>query len=431
VTIPIEETAVAVLSLNRLPVVDAAGDVFAYVLEVEGGSDQDVAELLAGVVARYSIDGITTGRAVLLPGRLPVLALEELDGATAPEVAFTVSEQQLSDLPTAEALHAQRARRRKVFVSDLRTPNQLVPLKGRADGILLDATAHGPEDVRSICSAAAGSGLAVLMTDVADADQHRAYVAAGVSGSSGPHTVLADELRPRGLCTDRVNTQRLVALLADSQHEITQVEAIVHDDAGLAWRLLQLVDDEPGGQRLRVTSLRQALVAVGSGQLREWISLQAEVGVDNGIDSNADRELAAAVLIRARFCQEITGLVPEADADEGFLAGMLSGVVDILGVDLEEVLAHVHVGMNIERALRDGEGSLAVPMSMIRSPSVAVGTARQAGLDPRAVTYAYLDAVSVAGRMLRRHPDVQDDLQRQSEIGRRLSLARWNEPATD
>ena len=106
----------AVLSLNRLPVVDAAGDVFAYVLEVEGGSDQDVAELLAGVVARYSIDGITTGRAVLLPGRLPVLALEELDGATAPEVAFTVSEQQLSDLPTAEALHAQRARRRKVFV---------------------------------------------------------------------------------------------------------------------------------------------------------------------------------------------------------------------------------------------------------------------------------------------------------------------------
>jgi hypothetical protein len=62
----------------------------------------------------------------------------------------------------------------------------------------------------------AGSGLAVLMTDVAGADLHRAYVAAGVSGSSGPNTVLADELRPRGLCTDRVNTQRLVALLAEA-----------------------------------------------------------------------------------------------------------------------------------------------------------------------------------------------------------------------
>lgn len=414
----------------RLPVVAQGGEVFAYLFDHQGAPAEDAQRMLSAVVAEFELDEIALDRTLILQAGRDLLATLDLARFPSVEVALCVPVADLDDPQVRAAVDRHRSLGVSVLASEVGPAalvESLVDLVDVVDGVVLDARVLGADQVRSLCAIAAADRLAVLVTGVSTPEQHRGFVEAGAMGSCGPHTLLASDQTSAVVHSQRLVALRLAALLSDPDYAVSALSEVVHSDAGLSLRLLRMVNSAATAQRREVTSIEAAIVAVGPRVLRDWAYL-ASVGSSNA----HDLERALMVLVRARFCEELADLVPEVDRSQAFLAGLLAGVVDVLGAAVDTVLAEVAVPAQVVAAVADGAGPLGRVVTLAGSHGSASRTVTDTGLSQTQVMRAYLHAVSATGRAVRVTDEAREARQeapvRRSELGRRLNVARFSRP---
>ncbi len=141
---------------------------------------------------------------------------------------------------------------------------------------------------------------------------------------------------------------QLLAALSDPDSTPEDLERIVSVDPGLSLRVLGAVNSAAGAGR-EVGSLKQALVLLGRRSLSTWVLLAAFGG------ASGDRQQMVTVLTRARTCELLTGQVG-LDAPTAYAAGLLSGVVDVLGCDPAQIAREARLDDELTRALVGREG---------------------------------------------------------------------------
>lgn len=214
------------------------------------------------------------------------------------------------------------------------------------------------------------------------------------------------------LAPSRLTRMRIMAVLSTDDVDIDELIKLVGQDAGLSLRLLRATNAASFGLNRTVSSIRDAVVALGLTRLRQWVTLMVVADI-----TEADPEQLGQLLIRAR-CSQLLAESVGLPGEPAYIGGLLSAVADLFNEPTDRVLNGVPLDQALTAALVTGTGPLGEVLATVRAytasgvepapdtPPPALATA-----DPAALASLYLTAVRWANATLSdlsselRHPE--------------------------
>jgi len=142
-------------------------------------------------------------------------------------------------------------------------------------------------------------------------------------------------------------------LIGDAEN--SELEAVFKQEPGLTLNLLRLTNSVACGLPVKITSLRHAITLLGRRQLQRWLQLLLYTA-HTGKGNNPLLQLAAT---RGRLMELLSEKLAPRDkafADNAFMAGILSLTPALLGQPIEEIVASLTLGREVQAALCEHEG---------------------------------------------------------------------------
>ena len=168
--------------------------------------------------------------------------------------------------------------------------------------------------------------------------------------------------RPVVLRQNKVDVVKIAMLQLMKQvmaeTELAEIEETFKQNPGLTYNLLRLVNSVAIGLRVRIKTLRHALMVLGLEQLKRWITLALYACNDNGVQSPL-LEMAA---MRGKLMELLVGSLPanggKEHADRAFMAGILSLIDVLFEVPMDELVGKLNLVDDVRSALLDRSGAL-------------------------------------------------------------------------
>jgi EAL and modified HD-GYP domain-containing signal transduction protein len=192
------------------------------------------------------------------------------------------------------------------------------------------------------------------------------------------------------------NFFQLVVEITKDDPNIDAITEIISRDVTLAFSLIKLVNSAYFALRNRVKSVKQALIVLGLGQLKQWVyllSFRQNLG-------RTPNELIRISFLRASFCAELNQFVPQSpiSRSEAYLLGMFSTLGVLLDVPLEKSLEELSISDEIKQGLLYGTGKTGILMNLVRSYEKAdwqgvMNCAGQLRLPYNLVSQKYIECV--------------------------------------
>jgi c-di-GMP-related signal transduction protein len=154
------------------------------------------------------------------------------------------------------------------------------------------------------------------------------------------------------LSPSRLRRLELVAALSSADPDLQKIVDIIASDPPLSLRVLRASNSVAAGHANRVSSVRQAVVMVGMPHIRQWALLMVLDDLGEGTE-----EQMLGVLTRARLCENIATWFG-APPDAAFMAGVISGVGQLLDVTPESMAEQFPLAPALVAALTEGTGRL-------------------------------------------------------------------------
>ncbi|WP_342559286.1 HDOD domain-containing protein [Metasolibacillus sp. FSL K6-0083] len=130
----------------------------------------------------------------------------------------------------------------------------------------------------------------------------------------------------------------ILLLLSEENPNVQLIAQNIEKDLSLAYKLLQMINNATGHVKVRIYSIRQAIMMIGIPNLRKWIYFVA-MG-ERQIDDEEDffEEIMRASLFRAKVCEILAKRNRKKNHPEYFLVGMFSLIDILLKSTLEEIV---------------------------------------------------------------------------------------------
>jgi EAL and modified HD-GYP domain-containing signal transduction protein len=190
------------------------------------------------------------------------------------------------------------------------------------------------------------------------------------------------------LAPSRLRRLELLGALTGPETDIDHVVSIVTSDPALTFRVLRATNAASGGLARRISSVHEAVVMLGGRRIREWVTLMLVSDIAEASDENLSTAMA-----RARLCQTIAPRL-DASGDSAFIAGLLWGISDVLGVPVADLVGRLPLADEVTEALVAGTGPLGEVVAMVRAYEGADATAlSHTKVSPADLAKAYLSAV--------------------------------------
>ena len=182
---------------------------------------------------------------------------------------------------------------------------------------------------------------------------------------------------------------QLITRLQDPEAGMDELERLVTCDPALSYRLLKYINSAYCGMPVEVTSIRQALVLVGTTMVRSWATLLLLSRLSDGKPS----ELIVTALVRARMCELLGADDGERDDNQYFTVGLLSVLDALLDLPMEEVVDGLPFDNEVCAALSTQGGRLG--STLARVVDYEQNLVSPMDVDP-ALTDAYVQALAWA-----------------------------------
>lgn len=319
--------------------------------------------------------------------------------------AMTVLEILENIQPDEEVLEACRKLKKAGFqlaLDDYDESQDLSQFLPCASYIKVDFKLTTPEQQAAIARKFAGKRLALLAEKVETHEEFRRAREAGYKYFQGyffckPTTISAADIP----CL-QLNYFQILQAAYQADLDLSALETVIKREPALCYRLLRYLNSPVFGLR-EVTSIRQALVLLGTVEIRKWIAIVAVIAIAGKQSS----ELIVTSLARAHFCERMAAHVHKNDSDL-FLLGMLSLIDAILDRPLPMVLAQLPVRDAVANALLGGESEFTPVLGLAQACERSDWESVQdicvnEGLEEAAVWDNYTTALSWARRLQKAH----------------------------
>lgn len=208
---------------------------------------------------------------------------------------------------------------------------------------------------------------------------------------------MAEALKSRSEKMDYLqgNFFQLVVEVTKDEPDVEMIETIISRDASLSFALLKLVNSAYFALRRQTSSIRQAIMTLGIGQLKQWIYLLSMKEGDKG-----NEEVLRLSFLRANFCGKLaqhTKMLP-ISSNEAYMMGMFSTLEYMVNSPLEEILNEIPIRYEIKDALLKQEGVCGLLYQLMLSYEKADWNrinefAKDLQIPPNVIAQIYFDCV--------------------------------------
>ena len=247
----------------------------------------------------------------------------------------------------------------QIAVNEFQFAPRYLDILDSIDYLRLNMRALPDESLHNIIEIANSMGKRCIATEIDSDELHQKARQSGVYAMEGPAVAshLATKVHDRSYLQG--SFFRLMIAVTRDEPDMNEIERIISTDASLTYALLRVANSVQYATRNRTTSVQQAIMKLGIGQLKQWIYLlSAGSSADGrGLDPFFEEFLKLS-LIRANFCSELmnyTRVVPLSKG-EAYLLGMFSTLHYLIDAPLIDILAELPVADEIKNALLYQQG---------------------------------------------------------------------------
>lgn len=169
-------------------------------------------------------------------------------------------------------------------------------------------------------------------------------------------------MKTKNLSPSQMAMAELLYETSKPELDLVSITAVFQRDVSLSYKLLRYANSPIFRRRAEVSTIKQALVTLGAGELKRFLGLMFATNV------NPDKptELINLAMARAKFC-ELTSVELKAplDASTAFLTGLLSKIDAILDESLENILDKLPLAQQIKDPLLTKKGPMAALIQLV------------------------------------------------------------------
>jgi len=245
----------------------------------------------------------------------------------------------------------------RIAVNEFQFAPRYLSLIGEIDFIKLNFSTASDLTLHNVVEIAHSMSKQVIATDINDEEHYQKAIAMGVDALEGSY--VAEQLATRAHTSGYLQSNffRLMVAVTRELPDVEEIEQIISVDATLTYGLLRIANSVYFAMRNRVTTIRQAIMTLGIGQMKQWVYLLSASNAENKIDAGSEEFLKLSFM-RASFCSELMNFAKGVPISKGdaYLMGMLSTLNYLIDAPLEEILAEVPLPEEITAALLRQEG---------------------------------------------------------------------------
>ncbi len=161
---------------------------------------------------------------------------------------------------------------------------------------------------------------------------------------------------------------RLLQQISKKELDFDEISEIIKHDLSLSYKLLKFINSAGFGFRSEISSIKQALVLLGTVEISKWIALI----VLKGMGDDKPEELMVNSLIRARFGELLAPFIEmQEHSSDLFFMGMFSLIDTFMNRPKEELLGELPISLAIKNALLGEPNSLQTVYQLVLSYEVA------------------------------------------------------------
>ncbi len=133
--------------------------------------------------------------------------------------------------------------------------------------------------------------------------------------------------------------------------DLDKVSSIMMKDMSLTYKLLRYINTLEVNLHEKVSSIKQALVLLGTEKVRNWMKILMFHEMGQGENRGSIKILVERSLVRAKLCEILARKKSCQHVQEFFLAGMFSSIHLIMARKKEEILPTLHLSDHVTDTL--------------------------------------------------------------------------------
>ena len=344
------------LYISRQPVVDGDMRVTGYRLAYSAAAgvehdDASAARLLGDVLSGVGLDELVGSTLAHLPLSRKLLVALGVPPVRPDRVMLRIAHDTAREPEVAGTIDALAGRGYALSLYDLPGPDFDVSLLDRFGTVEVDFTSWGEAEARGAIARIQYARASALATGLKDYTNFEAAKGLGFELFAGPFYASRHKAAVRKVPVGEMGTLVSLAAMQGSSATIEELEEVIDRDVGLSVKLLRYINSAYVGMCGSITSIRQAVMMLGSRGVSRWALLVALTG-----GPATPRELSVMGLTRARMCELLGTGRDDVASDQLFTVGLLSIADALLEIPLETIVEELPLADEVSDALlrRDG-----------------------------------------------------------------------------
>lgn len=169
-------------------------------------------------------------------------------------------------------------------------------------------------------------------------------------------------VKTKSLSPSQIAMAELLYETSQKDLDLANITSVFERDVTLSYKLLRYANSAIFKRRNEISTIKQALVTLGSAELKRFLGLMFA----SNINPDKPSELINAAMARAKFCELMaTEVKSPIDSSIAFLTGLLSLIDAIVDEDLESILAKLPLAQEIKDTLLTRKGVLAALIMLL------------------------------------------------------------------
>jgi EAL and modified HD-GYP domain-containing signal transduction protein len=241
-------------------------------------------------------------------------------------------------------------------------------------------------------------GIKMLAEKVETYEQFEQAMSLGFEYFQGYFFAKPEVINSHGLASNQITMAELLYETSSAEMDLKKVTEVFERDVSLSYKLLRYANSAVFKRRAEISTIKQALVILGSEELKRFLS----VLFTSQIASNKPPELMRLSLIRGKFAEHLAKHTEQHhESSKAFLTGMFSLIDGIVDQDMKNTLEQLPLSAEIKSAILSNEGQLAEYLNLVEAYEqaqwqLASDIKAKLSLDTNAIPSAYHDAVQWA-----------------------------------
>ncbi len=309
-------------------------------------ADTSAARLLGDVLSGVGLDELVGQSLAHLPLSRELLLALGVPPVRPDRVLLRIAYDTARDPDVAKVLDALAGRGYALSLCAIPAPEFDVVLLDLFGTVEIELPAWSQDDAALAVERIRGGRAMPLASGLLDYNGFELAKGLGFEVFAGPFYASRHKAAVRNIPVGEMGTLVSLAALQGQAATIEELEEVIDRDVGLSVKLLRYINSAYVGMRGSITSIRQAVMMLGSRGVSRWALLVALTG-----GPSAPRELSVVGLTRARMCELLGADLGDVAGDQLFTVGLLSVADALLEVPLETIVDELPLADEVSAAL--------------------------------------------------------------------------------